>query len=187
MTREVIGGGVPSQASPADKWISRAAAGTVAALAGLAGAISYSQAGWPARALLLAVKLLSGMLNHPAGPEPVPAKPASGRTSPGTALTVSPAHASASRHDGGKRWRESAQPKPLAGSAARRPPGRPPPAALPSTDLLAAARAARDEPHNDGHNLTRDALAARLRANGHPVRNSASRTRLEINPTHAGR
>jgi hypothetical protein len=52
-------------ASPADTWISRAAAGTVAALAGLAGAISYShmrqlaqqhgQAGWHAHAFPLSV------------------------------------------------------------------------------------------------------------------------------------
>lgn len=37
-------------------------------------------------------------------------------------------------------------------------------------DLLPAARAAMDELHCEGHRLTRDALAARLRENGHPVR-----------------
>lgn len=53
------------QASSADRWVSRAAAGTVAALAALAGAISYShmrqlaqdygQAGWYAHAYPLSV------------------------------------------------------------------------------------------------------------------------------------
>ena len=35
-----------------------------------------------------------------------------------------------------------------------------------------AARAARDELRRDGRPLTRDALATRLRAVGHPVRNA---------------
>src|SRR5579859_3260498 len=53
------------QASPADRWVGRAAGGTVTALAGLAGAISYShmrqlalehgQAGWHAHAFPLSV------------------------------------------------------------------------------------------------------------------------------------
>src|SRR5215472_15550002 len=53
------------QVGPADKWISRAAAATVTALAALAGAISYShmlqlaqqhgQAGWHAHAFPLSV------------------------------------------------------------------------------------------------------------------------------------
>jgi hypothetical protein len=62
-------GGTISQASPADRWISQAAAGTVAALAGLAGAISYShmrqlaqdhgQPGWHAHAIPLSVVIFS--------------------------------------------------------------------------------------------------------------------------------
>jgi len=44
------------------------------------------------------------------------------------------------------------------------------PAAVPD-DLLPAARAARDGLRRDGRPLTRDALAARLRAAGHPVGN----------------
>ncbi len=39
-------------------------------------------------------------------------------------------------------------------------------------ELLPAARGALDELHRDGRRLTRDALAAQLRDNGHPVRNS---------------
>jgi len=39
-------------------------------------------------------------------------------------------------------------------------------------DLLPAARAVRDGLQRDGLRLTRDALAARLRENGYPVRNS---------------
>jgi hypothetical protein len=41
-----------------------------------------------------------------------------------------------------------------------------------TADLVTAARAARDALHQDGQPLTRDALAARLRAAGHPVRYS---------------
>ncbi len=39
-------------------------------------------------------------------------------------------------------------------------------------DLLPAARAAREELLQDGRAVTRDALAAWLRANGHPVSNA---------------
>ncbi|MFB9238360.1 DUF2637 domain-containing protein [Plantactinospora siamensis] len=39
--------------------------------------------------------------------------------------------------------------------------------------LLAAARAARDELTSEGHTVSRDALARRLRQNGHSIRNSA--------------
>jgi hypothetical protein len=39
-------------------------------------------------------------------------------------------------------------------------------------ELLPAALAARDGLHRDGSPLTRDALARRLRQNGHPIRNS---------------
>ncbi len=42
----------------------------------------------------------------------------------------------------------------------------------PTTDLLSAARAARNSLDRDGHCLIRDAVAARLRENGYPVRNS---------------
>jgi hypothetical protein len=42
MSRLAVPVAVAPQASPADKWISPAAAATVAALAGLAGALSYS-------------------------------------------------------------------------------------------------------------------------------------------------
>jgi hypothetical protein len=42
MSRRTVRVTAALQASPADKWISRAAAATVIALAGLAGAISYS-------------------------------------------------------------------------------------------------------------------------------------------------
>lgn len=44
--------------------------------------------------------------------------------------------------------------------------------ALAIAELLPAARAARDELHREGCLLTRDALAARMRQNGHHIRNS---------------
>ena len=63
MSRPAVCVTAAPQGSPADRWVSRAAAATVAALAGLAGAISYShmrrlaaehgQAGWHAHAFPL--------------------------------------------------------------------------------------------------------------------------------------
>jgi hypothetical protein len=243
------------QVSPADRWISRAAISTVAALAGLAGAISYSHmrqlaaeqgqagwhahafplsvdglevvaslvllagdrsgrrpgwlpwaalvigtagslaanvatagpstisriiAGWPALALLIAVKLLPGMLNHPAVTRPIAAQPGTGReghkerSGLAVAVQVSAAHSpvrtgsaareALSRHD--ERARQG---------AGRIPEAEPPPVTVlaPSiAHLLPAARAAREELHREGHRLTRDALAVRLRDSGHPIRNS---------------
>jgi hypothetical protein len=72
-------------------------------------------------------------------------------------------------------------PSPAPMPVASRPPGvaGPGTAAVPRrgtvpdvADLLPAARAARDGLLRDGRPVTRDALAARLRANGQPVRNA---------------
>jgi hypothetical protein len=126
------------------------------------GTVSRIIAGWPAVALLIAVKLLSGILEHrsaaaggpvgaragvPAGlsgPRAVPGRPAG----PGGPITRSP-------RPGGS----------IAGLAHG--------GTLP-VDVAAleqAARAVRDELRRDGRPLTRDALAARLRAVGYPVGN----------------
>ena len=59
----------------------------------------------------------------------------------------------------------------------------PPPAAdlrAGIADLLPAARAAANGIRRDGHRLTRDALAARLRENGHPVGNSRLTPLLQV-------
>jgi hypothetical protein len=107
--------------------------GTVASLAANIatadyGIISRVIAGWPAIALLIAVKLLSGILEYR------PTQTAPGTASPGIANV-----------DG----------------------------TVPGTaDLITAARDARDALHQDGQPLTRNALAARLRAACHPVRYS---------------
>ena len=234
----------------ADKWISRAATATVAGLAGIAGAISYSHmrqlaaahgdagwhahafplsvdgveivaslvlladrragrksvwlpwaaltigtvaslaaniataetgvvsriiAGWPAVALLIAVKLLSSILENrggagaparslhrglagPAGPGPIPSR----RTGPAGL----PANGSRNgRSQVGRR-------RPVADHT---------PDGIVSDDIAALERAAlaiRDELRREGSPLTRDALAARLRAAGHPVRNARLTTLL---------
>ncbi len=206
---------VTPRIGPPDLWISRAAATTVAALAGIAGALSYSHmrqlagehgqagwhahafplsvdgieivaslvlladrrtgrrsgwlpwtalaigttgslaanvatagpgmisriiAGWPALALLIAVKLLSGLLDRHA--------------------------ATAASRPAGESCRQDTDGSPAAA-----------PEMVPCQDpgiasLLPAARAARDGLRREGRKLTRDGLAARLRQNGHPVRNS---------------
>jgi Protein of unknown function (DUF2637) len=221
------------QIGMADRWISRAAAGTVAALAGIAGALSYSHmrqlaqvhgqagwhahafplsvdgieivaslvlladrragrrsgwlpwtalaagtlgslaaniatahpdpigrviAGWPAVALLLALKLLSGLLDHrvacactsedPAEAGGKSTKAAHRAADRATALDP----AAGGRHDTAR----SVAPAGLAPAVAA---------------LLPAARAARDELRQVGHRLTRDALATRLRQQGHQIRN----------------
>jgi hypothetical protein len=58
------------------------------------------------------------------------------------------------------------------GLRAQREPGTVPGLAADSAALLPAARAVGDELHRDGCPLTRDALAARLRQAGHPVRSA---------------
>lgn len=240
--------GAASQAGPVDNWISRATAGTVAALAGLAGAISYSHmrqlaqdhgqagwhahafplsvdgleivaslvllaehrsgrrpgwlpwaalvtgavgslaanvatadpgtisriiAGWPALALVLAVKLLFGMLNRHAGSQPrpgdghnqmfQPAVPHSARRTPATLALA--ATSLDSRELGDLPTPKRAQPGDLAPRIA---------------ELLPAARAARDEISRKGYRLTRDALAVHLRHSGHPVRNSHLTPLLQV-------
>jgi hypothetical protein len=214
----------------ADRWISRAATATVAGLAGIAGAISYSHmrqlasahgdtgwhahafplsvdgveivaslvlladrrsgrnsgwlpwtaltigtaaslaaniatadqgtisriiAGWPAVALLIAVKLLSGILEHRhRGRDSAKAK-AGGSAGPPPS-----------------RSRRTASP-PARPQFPGRPASRARGGIIPAdiTALEQAARIMRDELHQDGRPFTRDALAARLRAAGYPIRN----------------
>jgi hypothetical protein len=255
MSRPV--GTAAPKASAADTWISRAASVTVAALAGLAGAISYSHmrqlaqqhgqagwhahafplsvdglveivaslvllvdqrsgrrpgwlpwaalvigtagslaanvatagpgtvsmiiAGWPAAALLCAIKLLTGMLNRPtASPcRPIDDQDGSQEVSRPAVLTTDPPGAV-----GPAARPASARTPPIASATADRhqelaQPRTPSAEQQPATsltpviaELLPAARAARDALHRDGRRLTRDALAARMRRNGFPVRNA---------------
>jgi len=162
------------------------------------GTVSRIIAGWPALALLIAVKLLSGILQHrPDGDRPAPAIP-------------DPA-ASANREDSRDQTRpQPARPVPARGRIARtsqmpgpatpanprstitaggtgtdrpRPDASPPlpvpgtPMLIPGTTadvaaILPAARAARDDLHLHGQPLTRGALATRLRQAGHQIRNA---------------
>jgi hypothetical protein len=135
------------------------------------GTISRIIAGWPAVALLIAVKLLSGILEHRTT-QPVPGTAPARSTSPGTG------NAEGARNSETARTRPtSARPALSSRSAAvatRRPPVTAP-ATVPvpgTANLMAAARAAQDALSRDGQPLTRDALAARLRQAGYPVRYS---------------
>ena len=254
MTPSRDAGSVAVQVRPGDRWISRTAAATVAGLAGIAGALSYSHmrqlaqdhgqagwhahafplsvdgieivaslvlladrragrrsgwlpwtalaagtagslaaniatahpdpvsriiAGWPALALLLAVKLLSGILERPNVPDAVDAVADQASQANDPTPTVTPIPGTTPTGPG--------EPPADAHPAEIRPgpaeprdnqPSSSPPAADPALDsraaaLLPAARAARDELRQDGIPLTRDALAARLRQHGHPIRNAS--------------
>jgi hypothetical protein len=124
-----------------------------------AGTISRVIAGWPALALLIAVKLLSGILEH--------------RPSAASGPAIISGSAAATFPD--PRAVSGPQAAPV-GRTARSP--RRPCCQADGTgpdDIAAleqAARVARDDLHREGRPLTRDALAARLRAAGHPVRNA---------------
>jgi hypothetical protein len=219
MSRSPIESSVAVQVRRGDRWISRIAAATVAGLAGVAGALSYSHmrhlaqdhgqagwhahafplsvdgieivaslvlladrragrrsgwlpwtalavgtvgslaaniatanpdpisriiAGWPAVALLIAIKLLSGILHQHA--------------------------ATAGLADS---FCDAQQPS---SDDSRVPDQAPPPSSVPAiapavTNLLPAARAAKNELHRVGRHLTRDALGACIRQQGHPIRN----------------
>jgi hypothetical protein len=171
------------RAGRASGWLPWAAlaTGTAASLAAnvaTAGPGTTSQviADRPAVALLIAVKLLSGILEHrtadaaagdethPAGlsPVPVPAE-----LSGSTARHPRPARPRASR------------PRPTARRDDHAHGGTAP---ADATGLEHAARAVRDELRRDGQPLTRDALAARLRATGHPVRLTPLLAALQAEP-----
>jgi Protein of unknown function (DUF2637) len=136
------------------------------------GAISRIIAGWPALALLIAVKLLTGMLNLPAITVP---QPPAGQDHPGqprrfAVLPDRPA-------EGVPATSGSSIPNrlPTRQRAGRSQANEPRRAAGPEpgiVGLLAAARAVRDDLQRAGQPLTRDSLAARLREGGHPIRNS---------------
>lgn len=127
------------------------------------GTISRIIAGWPAIALLIAVKLLSGILEHRTAVAEDPA----GVCPDGRAVAAGPAGPPASRAR--PAGFPAARSRPAAGTAGRVDSG-----IIPG-DIAAleqAARIVRDELRREGRPLTRDVLAARLRAAGYPVRNA---------------
>lgn len=132
------------------------------------GMISRIIAGWPAVALLIAVKLLSGILEHRSAAGAAAVPDGRGRDDqPGPAPTV--LSAAAPVPDG----RTTARPPSRTGhhpdtDGPSRPTVRP---AASLDDLLTVARAVRDGLRTDGRPLTRDALATRLRAAGYSIAN----------------
>jgi hypothetical protein len=159
------------------------------------GTISKIIAGWPALALLIAVKLLSTMLDyhatgHHPHPSPQPLRPARAATTAATG-TISPSRFSrpaartvkqpASFWPGRAPSTETgAAPAPPAFPVMPAAHGTvpPSPASGPGTvpdlppAIAAPLPAARDGLRRDGQVLTRDALAARLHRDGHRVRNA---------------
>jgi hypothetical protein len=121
--------------------------------------ISRVIAGWPAVALLIAVKLLSGILEHR---DPAAVAAAMVTTQTVRAVHV-PTPASSTPPSDHSRPANQSRIVPAVASVDD-------PAAL--EHAARDARDARDELHREGRPLTRDALAARLRATGYPVRNA---------------
>lgn len=120
--------------------------------------VSRITAGWPAVALLIAIKLLSGILEHhtassdPAAAIPFPPrKRQPARPHDATLPTLADT-------TGGTRQADAPQPAPDMTPLV--------------AALLPAARQATNQLKQDGQPLTRDSLAARLRHHGHPVRNA---------------
>jgi len=155
------------------------------------GTISRIIAGWPALALLIAVKLLSGILeHHPAGNGPADAVPSleSGAGQDDSRIHARPPPARPVPARG--RIVQTSRPprRAMPASTGRVTPvsdagtDRPRPDTSPFTSvtgttadiaaILPAARAAWDELHLHGQPLTRDALATRLRQAGHQIRNA---------------
>jgi Protein of unknown function (DUF2637) len=192
------------RAGRASGWLPWAAlvAGTAASLAANVAAadtdvIGRVVAGWPAFALLVAVKLCSRLLEprpagtvraaadgggRPGGDARPPGRPVPAAVRPG--LDAGDGAAGAVGLGGGR---------PAAGGASGTGTSETP-AGVPSrggddcdvAGLLAAARSARDAVTARGGTLTRDGLAAQLRRDGHAVRNATVSELLGVLRREAG-
>ena len=132
------------------------------------GVVSRIIAGWPAIALLIAVKLLSGMLEHRntfISPLVAHSGERFGDTGPVTAV---PCGAASDADNNAAIDSTSRTGRSPAADGRRQQPARP---IADVHDLLPAARAVQDDVRTQSHPLTRDALAVRLRTAGHRVGN----------------
>jgi hypothetical protein len=166
-------------------------AGTAASMAAnvaVAGSdpIGRVVAGWPAFALIVAIKLLSGLLESRPASATVPDRPATAEDRPshqGRARTTGEHHERlADRRSHGGDNRPPAGHEPGTGSADA---GTVPGAASDIDALLPIARVARDRLLDEGRPVTRDTLAAQLRQDGHAIRNarlSALLSQLKAEP-----
>jgi hypothetical protein len=172
-------------------------AGTAASFAAnvaVAGSdwIGRAVSGWPAFALLTAVKLLFGLLDHPTATTaanesavPVPTQNADTPVEPGTVRVPADADPDGA-HDPAGDWDEprtgpadadghhviqsNGKTNAASARAARR--VRPTISSLDVSPLMTAARAARATLVHDGRTLTREALARQLRTDGHAASNA---------------
>jgi len=152
-------------------WIALAigTAGSLPANVATAGpdAVSRVIAGWPAVALLMAVKLLSGILEQ-RGSGTGPAGPGRGAARGQTGQAAGPMSPHGQRPASGRGAGSRANDDVTSRVAARPGTARPVDVGL----LLPASRAARDALLQDGRPVTRDALASRLRQQGHTIGNA---------------
>jgi hypothetical protein len=153
--------------------------------------IGRAVSGWPAFALLIAVKLLFGLLDHPASAAAAPAEPVQvyapdrpttlkptvrddadavpdgpGRSEAGTAGDRDDGHEPGTVPDDAHTDRD----RRTDDNTADRP--APTSTALDVAPLMPAARAARAILARNGQTLTREALARQLRADGHAASNA---------------
>jgi hypothetical protein len=153
--------------------------GTIASLAANVAVSGHDPvgrvlAGWPAVSLLVSIKLLSSMFDHTDGPATVPDDH---RTVPTEAGPSPPAGETG-----------TAESIPETSGANSTPSGAVPPAGrsgavADSRDvahLIPAARAARDALTANGHTLSRDRLADRMREDGYGVSNARAGLLVQI-------
>ena len=157
--------------------------GSLAANVATAGPDTVSRviAGWPAVALLIAVKLLSGILEAPgtvSGPSAahIAAEPVR-QVSADEQIALRPGRTDSTV---GYRTRaRSGRTISTARSTVRSGQRSPAPAPQPGF-LLAAARTIRDDLVGDGRPVTRDSVAARLRQAGHRIGNARMTALLRV-------
>ena len=141
--------------------------------------IGRAVSGWPAFALLTAVKLLFGLLDHPAATDPAPLgataapdRPAVAGTVPGTAHGAPVPDRDGTGHGDGPAAAADGDRDDNAGATSGH--DRVPSAGerLDVSALMPAGRAARAELVRQGQPVTREALARQLRTDGHAASNA---------------
>ena len=160
--------------------------------------IGRAISGWPAFALLVTIKLLFSLFDHPTGPAPAEtttaaatpdtagnhAHPPGNASPPAAPDTTSPEQpktthddrAGSPAHGACSHRPDRPTPRPQAAATSR---------ALDVSALLPTARAARDALAARGQRITRAGLARQMRADGHPVSSARASLLLKMLATES--